>query len=66
MSLRSVVCCIAPGCLWIPYIVHRTIGTRVAPVLAHGGGDEELLMSLTDHMGTCQPLMEMSGGEASP
>ena len=21
-------------------------------------------MSLTDHMGTCQPLMEMSGGEA--
>jgi hypothetical protein len=35
------------------------IDTHGAPVLAHGGGDEERLMSLADHMGTCKPLMEM-------
>jgi hypothetical protein len=42
---------------------HRTIDTHVAHVLAHGGGDEELLMSLADHMETCKQLMEMSSGE---
>jgi hypothetical protein len=41
---------------------HR-IDTHVAQVLVHGGGDEELLRSLADHMGTCKQLMEMSSGE---
>jgi hypothetical protein len=42
---------------------HRSIDTHVPPVLAHGGGDKALLMSLVDHMGTCKSLMEMSTGE---
>jgi len=42
---------------------HRIIDTNVTPVLAHGGGDKELLMSLADHMGTCQQVMEISSGE---
>ena len=55
---------IAPGCLSpMSQWSHRTIDTHVAHVLAHGGGDEELLMSLADHMGTCKQLMEMSSGE---
>ena len=40
-----------------------TIDIHVTHVLAHGGGDEELLGSLADHMGTCKPGMEMSTGE---
>jgi hypothetical protein len=43
--------------------LHHTIDTHVAQVLAHGGGDEELLVSLADHLGTCKQLMEMSSGE---
>lgn len=40
-----------------------TIDTHVKHVLAHGGGDKELLMSLADHMGTFKQLMDMSTGE---
>jgi len=40
-----------------------TIDTPVTHVLAHGGGDEALLVSLADHMGTFKQLMEMSTGE---
>jgi hypothetical protein len=40
-----------------------TIDTHVKHVLAHGGGDEELLVSLADHMGTFKQLMDMSTGE---
>lgn len=40
-----------------------TIDTHVKHVLAHGGGDKELLMSLADYMGTFKQLMDMSTGE---
>jgi hypothetical protein len=40
------------------------IDTHITHVLAHGGGDEELLVSLADHMGTFKQLMDLSiGGE---
>ena len=41
----------------------RAIDTHVTHVLAHGGGDEELLVTLADHMGTFKQLMDMSTGE---
>jgi hypothetical protein len=41
----------------------RTIDTHATHVLAHGGGDEELLMSLADYMGTFKQLMDMSTGK---
>jgi hypothetical protein len=31
--------------------------------LAHGGGDEELLVSLADYTGTFKQLMDLSTGE---
>jgi hypothetical protein len=37
-----------------------TIDTHATHVLAYGGGDEELLMSLADYMGTFKQLMDMS------
>jgi hypothetical protein len=40
-----------------------TIDTRATHVLAYGGGDEELLMSLADYMGTFKQLMDMSTGK---
>jgi hypothetical protein len=40
-----------------------TIDTHVTDVLAHGGGDEALLVTLADHMGTFKQLMDMSTGE---
>jgi hypothetical protein len=40
-----------------------TIDQHVKYILAQGGGDVELLMSLADHMGTFKPLMDMSKGE---
>jgi hypothetical protein len=35
-----------------------TIDTHVKRVLARGGGDEALLMSLADHMGTFKQLLD--------
>lgn len=40
-----------------------TIDTHVKRVLAHGGGDKALLVSLADYMGTFKQLMDMSTGE---
>ena len=40
-----------------------TIDQHVKHVLAQGGGDEALLMSLADHMGTFKQLMDMSTSE---
>jgi hypothetical protein len=40
-----------------------TIDRHVKHVLAQGGGDEELLMSLADHMGIFKQLMDISTGE---
>jgi len=40
-----------------------TIDTHATYVLAHGGGDEELLMSLADYMGTFKQLTDMSIGK---
>jgi hypothetical protein len=39
------------------------IDRHVRHILAQGGGDEELLMSLADHMGTFKQLMDLSTGE---
>ena len=39
------------------------IDTHVTHLLAHAGGDEALLVSLADHMGTFKQLMDMSTGE---
>jgi hypothetical protein len=39
------------------------IDRHVRRVLAQGGGDEALLMSLADHMGTFKQVMDMSTGE---
>jgi hypothetical protein len=39
------------------------IDRHVRHVLAQGGGDEALLMSLTDHMGTFKQVMDLSTGE---
>jgi hypothetical protein len=39
------------------------IDRHVRHVLAQGGGDEALLMSLADHMGTFKQVMDMSTGE---
>jgi hypothetical protein len=39
------------------------IDRHVRQVLAQGGGDEELLMSLADHMGTFKQVMDLSTGE---
>jgi hypothetical protein len=41
----------------------RTIDTHTTHVLAHGGGDEELPMSLADYMGTFKQLMDLSTGK---
>ena len=38
----------------------RTIDTHVAQIIAHGGGDEELLRSMADHMPTFKKLMGLS------
>ena len=40
-----------------------TIDRHVKHILAQGGDDEALLMSLADHMGTFKRLMDMSKGE---
>jgi hypothetical protein len=40
-----------------------TIDTHATHVLAHGGGDEELLMSLADYMGTFKQLMDLPTGK---
>ena len=40
-----------------------TIDTHVTHILATGGGDEAVLQSLADHMGTFKQLMDMSTGE---
>lgn len=39
------------------------INTYVKRVLAHGEGDEALLVSLADHIWTFKQLMDMSTGE---
>jgi hypothetical protein len=39
------------------------IDTHVTHVIALGGGDEKLLVSLADHMGTYKPLSDRSTGE---
>jgi uncharacterized protein YhfF len=39
------------------------IDQHVKHVLAEGGGDEALLMSLADHMGAFKQLMDMSTSE---
>ena len=39
------------------------IDTHVKRVLARGGGDEALLVSLAGHMGTFKQLMDTSTGE---
>jgi tRNA G37 N-methylase TrmD len=39
------------------------IDRHVRHVLAQGGGDEALLMSLADHMGTFKQVMDLSTGE---
>jgi hypothetical protein len=40
-----------------------TIDRHVKRILAQGGGDEALLMSLADHMGTFKQVMDLSTGE---
>jgi hypothetical protein len=40
-----------------------TIDRHVKCILAQGGGDEALLMSLADHMGTFKQVMDLSTGE---
>jgi hypothetical protein len=40
-----------------------SIDRHVTHVLAQGGGEEALLRSLADHMGTFKQLMDMSTGE---
>jgi hypothetical protein len=40
-----------------------TIDTHVRQVLAHGGGDEELLMSMADYMGTFKQLLDTCTGK---
>jgi hypothetical protein len=52
----------------VPSIEQQTqlaciIDTHVTRALAHGGGDEELLVSLADYMGTFEQLMDLSTGE---
>jgi hypothetical protein len=39
------------------------IDTHVTQVLAHGGGDEGLLLSLADYMGTFKQLLETCTSE---
>ena len=39
------------------------IDRHVRHVLAQGGGDEALLLSLADHMGTFKQVMDLSTGE---
>ena len=39
-----------------------TIDTHVKQVLAHGGGDEALLLSMADSMGTFKQLLETCTG----
>jgi hypothetical protein len=39
-----------------------TIDTHVKEVLAHGGGDEELLMSMADYMGAFKQLLDTCTG----
>ncbi len=39
------------------------IDRHVRHVLAQGGGDEELLMSLADHLGTFKQVLDLSTGE---
>jgi hypothetical protein len=39
-----------------------TIDTHVRKVLAQGGGDEALLMSMADHMGTFKRLLDTCTG----
>ena len=52
----------------MPFTAQQTrlvirIDTHVTQVLADGGGDEALLLSLTDHMGTFQQLLETCTSE---
>jgi hypothetical protein len=39
------------------------IDQHVRHVLAQGGGDEALLLSLADHLGTFKQVMDLSTGE---
>ena len=41
----------------------KTIDIHVKRILAHGGGDEVLLLSLAEHLPTFKQLMDMSTGE---
>ena len=41
----------------------ETIDTHVRQVLAHGGGDEALLMSMADYMPTFKQLLDTCTGE---
>jgi len=40
----------------------ETIDTHVTQVLAHGGGDEALLLSMADSMGTFKQLLDTCTG----
>jgi hypothetical protein len=40
-----------------------TIDRHVNQVVANGGGDEELLRSMSDHMGTFKQLLDTCSGE---
>jgi hypothetical protein len=41
----------------------ETIDTHVRQVLAHGGGDEAVLLSMADHMPTFKQLLDTCTGE---
>ena len=52
----------------MPFTAQQTrlammIDTHVTQVLADGGGDEALLLSLADHMGTFKQLLETCTSE---
>jgi hypothetical protein len=40
----------------------QIIDTHVREILAHGGGDEALLMSMADYMGTFKQLLDTCTG----
>jgi len=40
----------------------ETIDTHVRQVLAHGGGDEALLLSMADDMPTCKQVLDTCTG----
>ena len=41
----------------------ETIDTHVTQVLAHGGGDEALLLSMADYLPTFKQLLDICTGE---